>query len=74
MFYSYAYPVPEGFAETVIDLPGTRYDVDLGEFTLDYATVRTAADPDELLLSFLQATYDAAAGLARWDRAALERR
>jgi hypothetical protein len=35
--------------------------------------VRTAEDPDGLLLSFLQATYEAAADLARWDRQALER-
>jgi hypothetical protein len=35
--------------------------------------VRTAADPEGLLLSFLQTTYEAAADTARWDRAALER-
>jgi hypothetical protein len=29
--------------------------------------------PDETLLEFLQSTYEAAATLARWDRAALER-
>ncbi|HZG96281.1 MAG TPA: DUF5996 family protein [Mycobacteriales bacterium] len=37
------------------------------------AHVRTAADPDALLLDFLQSTYAAAAELAQWDRAALER-
>jgi hypothetical protein len=35
--------------------------------------VRTAADPDATLLAFAQSTYDAAADLGRWDRAALER-
>jgi len=40
---------------------------------LPYEAVRTAADPDQLLLAFLQATYDVAADLADWDRAALER-
>ena len=54
-------------------MPGSRYDDNLGEFTLGYEAVRTAADPDALLLSFLQATYAAAADLAVWDRAALER-
>jgi hypothetical protein len=34
--------------------------------------VRTAPDPDAALLAFLQSTYEAAANLARWDRAALE--
>jgi hypothetical protein len=31
-------------------------------------------DPDEALLDFLQSTYEAAADLAKWDRAALEAR
>jgi hypothetical protein len=35
--------------------------------------VRQAADPDAVLLEFLQTTYEAAADLARWDRDALER-
>jgi hypothetical protein len=34
--------------------------------------VRTARDPDAILLDFLQSAYEAA-DLARWDRAALER-
>jgi hypothetical protein len=49
-----------------------RYDDALGEFVLPYDTVRTAADPDALLLSFLQSTYVAAADNAKWDRARLE--
>jgi hypothetical protein len=73
VFYSYAYPVPEGFAAADLGVPEARYDDALGEFTLPYTAVRTAADPDQLLLSFLQATYDVAADLAGWDRAALER-
>jgi Family of unknown function (DUF5996) len=36
--------------------------------------VRTSASPDETLMEFLQSTYDAAADLGKWDRAALERR
>jgi hypothetical protein len=35
--------------------------------------VRTANDPDAVLLDFLQSTCEAAANLAGWDRAALER-
>ena len=51
-----------------------RYDTDLGEFVLPYRAVRTAADPDAMLLGFLQSTYEAAAERADWDRAALEAR
>ena len=49
-----------------------HYDSDLGEFVLPYTAVRTADDPDATLLSFLQSTYEAAATLGDWDRAALE--
>jgi hypothetical protein len=48
------------------------YEKGLGEFLLPYAAVREADDPDGVLLGFLQSTYEAAADLAGWDRAALE--
>jgi hypothetical protein len=35
--------------------------------------VRESSSPDETLLEFFQSTYGAAADLAHWDRAALER-
>jgi len=35
--------------------------------------VRRSASPDDTLLAFFQSTYEAAADLAHWDRAALER-
>ncbi|HYO78740.1 MAG TPA: DUF5996 family protein, partial [Thermoanaerobaculia bacterium] len=41
---------------------------------LPYEAVRTSASPDDTLMEFLQSTYDAAAELAKWDRAALERK
>ena len=44
----------------------------LGEFILPYDAVRTAAQPDQALLEFLQSTYEAAANAAKWDRDALE--
>lgn len=71
-FYSYAYPTPERFAEARIQPEAAFYNEELGEFLLPYAAVRSAEDPDATLLSFLQSTYDAAADLGRWDRAALE--
>ncbi len=71
-FYSYAYPQPEGFEEWPVGPDGAFYDKSLGEFILPYAAVRTASRPDATLLEFLQTTYEAAAELARWDRAALE--
>jgi hypothetical protein len=34
--------------------------------------VRRSPDPDSAVLAFLQSTYDAAADLGGWDRAALD--
>lgn len=72
-FYSYAYPAPEGFSEHAVRPDAAYYHKDLGEFILPYEAVRTADDPDALLLEFLQSTYQAAADLAGWDRRVLER-
>lgn len=70
-FYSYAYPEPAGFREARVPR-GAYFEKSLGEFILPYEAVRTAADPDALLLDFLSSTYGAAADAGHWDRAALE--
>ena len=71
-FYSYAYPQPPGFSEARVEPDVAYYDESFGEFLLPYAAVREAEDPDAMLLRFFQSTYEAAADLAGWDRAALE--
>jgi hypothetical protein len=71
--YSYAYPEPDGFRDWPVEPTGTSYDEAQGLFVLPYELVRTAPDPDAVLLRFLQSTYEAAAESARWDRARLER-
>jgi hypothetical protein len=71
-FYSYAYPVPEGFADAKVRPAAAFFSKELGEFILPYDAVRTASDPDGALMEFLISTYEAAANLAKWDRKALE--
>jgi Family of unknown function (DUF5996) len=72
-FYSYAAPVPDGLENTV--LPGKgAFDAKMGEFILDYSDARNSQDPADTVLEFLQSTYSAAADVAKWDRAALDRR
>jgi hypothetical protein len=66
IFYSYAYPAPEGFGDHRVAPPAARYDAQLGEFVLPYAEVRAAADPDAYLLEFFNSTYQAAKELAAW--------
>lgn len=71
-FYSYAYPGPQGFKDAQVKPAAAYFHETLGEFILPYEAVRTAADPEATLLAFLQSTYDAAADLGNWDRAALD--
>jgi uncharacterized protein DUF5996 len=72
-FYSYAYPEPAGYADHSVRPEGAFYSRDMREFILPYEAVRSSAAPDEALLAFAQSTYEAAADLAQWDRAELDR-
>jgi hypothetical protein len=71
-FYSYAYPEPPGFRTARVRPASAFFSESLGEFILPYDAMRVVAKPDDMLLEFLQTTYEAAANAARWDRAALE--
>jgi len=73
LFYSYCYPEPPDFHATAVAPDAASYREGLGEFVLPYQAVRSAPDPDRVLLDFLQTTYEAAATTGAWDRAALER-
>ncbi|MDB5435186.1 MAG: uncharacterized protein JWR47_1443 [Phenylobacterium sp.] len=73
LFYAYAYPQPPGFADVQVRPAEAHWDAGLGEFVLSYEAVRASGDPDNALLEFCQSTYEAAADLAKWPRAELER-
>ena len=72
-FYSYAYPEPEGYRDSVIKPQDAFYNEELGEYLLPYQAVKNASNPDKTLLDFLQTTYEAAAENGNWDRKALEK-
>ena len=73
VFYAYAAPEPPGFKEARVSPEVAYYHRELGEFILPYDVVRSAASPDQAILTFVETTYDRAATLAGWDRAALDR-
>jgi hypothetical protein len=73
MFYAYAYPEPPGYKTARVRPDEAAYNAAFGEFMLPYDTIRKSAAPDATLLEFLQDTYEAAANLGQWDRAANER-
>ncbi|HIK19137.1 MAG TPA: hypothetical protein IGS53_28170 [Leptolyngbyaceae cyanobacterium M33_DOE_097] len=72
LFYAYAYPTPEGFKDYPVQPQEAFFSPEMQEFVLPYEAVRQASDPDAMVLSFLQSTYEAAANSGHWDRAALE--
>lgn len=71
-FYSYAYPAPQGFDAAQVRPAEAYFHPKLREFVLPYEAVRTSSNPDQMVLSFFQSVYEAAANLGRWDRKGLE--
>jgi Family of unknown function (DUF5996) len=72
-FYSYAAPQPEGFEKQSVRPASAFYDSGLGEYILMYEHVRSASSPSNVLMDFLQSTYEAGAIAGKWDRESLER-
>jgi len=72
-FYSYTAPQPDGLPEAGIQPSAAFYNPETTGFILRYDDMRRAAEPERVLMEFLQSTYEAGANLAQWDRAALER-
>jgi len=72
-FYAYAAPAPDAFKAARVLPESAFYNPPTQGFILRVSDVARAKDPDAAVLSFCQSTYDAAADLARWDRATLER-
>jgi hypothetical protein len=71
-FYCYAAPAPAGLESQSVRPQAAFYHPELNEFILMYDEVRSAEFPDQMLLDFLQSTYDAAATLGHWNRDELE--
>ena len=71
-FYCYAAPVPGGLSKVKLKSKGA-FNQDLGEFLLNYKEARESGDPAQSVLDFLEETYSAAADIAGWDRANLDR-
>jgi hypothetical protein len=72
-FYAYAAPEPEGLRQAVVAPAAARYETAMSEFVLPYEAVRTSRAPARNLQEFLETSYVAAADLAGWKRAELER-
>ncbi len=72
VFYSYCYPTPPGFSRQQVKPIEAFFSGEMGEFMLLYEVVQRSDDPEDVLMQFLQSTYEAAANTGKWDREALE--
>jgi hypothetical protein len=74
-FYSYTAPEPDGLAERPLGVAQAEWqDTGNGSLAvLSYDAVRSASDPEQTLLDFLEAAYSAGAQSAGWDLQALGR-
>jgi len=72
-FYAYAVPEPAGLDQAQVAPAAAYYHPEMREFVLPYEAVRTAPDPAAAIAAFIDSTYERAAALGAWDRAALER-
>jgi len=72
-FYAYAAPEPVGFGDAPVRPADALYIAEKKEFFLLYDTLRKFESPRNVLLEFMQSTYDAGATLGKWGRQNLER-
>jgi Family of unknown function (DUF5996) len=71
-YYSYTSPEPDGLRDQPLPL-GEWVAFGSGSLAiLPYEVVRTAGDPRQSLLAFLQSAYEAGARLAGWDTSSFE--
>jgi hypothetical protein len=73
-FYAYAYPSATEFGKQKVQPKHAFWSEEMGEFFLKYEDVQRTTNPEKVLLSFLQSTYDAVVNTSQWDRTKLERK
>jgi hypothetical protein len=66
IFFAYRWPKPDGIEAAEVKPEAAGWNPELGEFVLPYEAVRTAPDPRQALLDFLETTYRAGAERASW--------
>lgn len=72
-FYAYAVPEPAGFKRARVEPDAAFYHPTLNEFLMPYEAVRSSRSREGAVGAFVASTYDVAATLGGWDRAAFDR-
>lgn len=73
-FYSYTFPEPSGITSEQLSPPAAYWGNNRGSSLalLMYDEVRKSENPREMILNFLESTYNAGAKLSKWDRERLD--
>ena len=66
IIYAYLYPQPPGCEREAIEPSQAGWVAEMGEWTLRYEDVRTADDPRQTILSFLDSVYGVAGLRGGW--------
>ncbi|MEO6694918.1 MAG: DUF5996 family protein [Ignavibacteria bacterium] len=74
VFFTYAYPKPEGIENVKLKVKDAAWNIEKGEFLLPYESIRKETDPGKTLLAFLNESYHAGTELAKWDNKILIRK
>jgi Family of unknown function (DUF5996) len=68
-FFAFAFPSPEDFSSGQLAPAAARWDVELGEYILDWDDVRSGPDPHGSALSFAHSAFLHACKVCDWDPA-----
>ncbi|MBS1870241.1 MAG: hypothetical protein JSS99_11305 [Actinobacteria bacterium] len=68
-FYAYAHPAGDAFPSAPLAPPHARWDVELGEYLLDFDVVSATEDPHEAALGFARSAFVHACAVCGWDPA-----
>lgn len=66
-FYAYAYPATPEYAKQIVRPEQAFYSEEMGEFLLPYDAIKDAENPEQLLLDFMNSTFEAAVATGDWD-------
>lgn len=66
-FFAFAYPTPDGFADTELSPAAARWDGQLGEYLLEWDDIRESPDPHALTLEFARSAFRHACTVCEWN-------
>lgn len=66
-FYAYCYPADAEYGNQEVLPAAAAYHSEMGEYLLNYDAVQRADDPSDILLKFVQTTFDAAVKTSHWN-------